>query len=103
VTVLQATSIADKLYARFSPFYDDLVKKGVAYYDHNKRFPVVPVPEDSLTSYALRPFAFDSEPSGWAAFLPLLFQVTPTLRISGTVLVVHTGNGIPFVYTEARK
>jgi hypothetical protein len=95
VTVLTPTSVADKLYGRFSPYYDDLIRDGIAYHDHNEQFLVVPLKEAQVASYR-RNLPFDSEPSSWAAFVPLFLDGHLASQMKGTGLVVHTGNGIPF-------
>ena len=96
VTVLKPTSIADKLYGRFSPYYDDLVRDGVAYHEGNKRFVVVPIEDDQIANYTRDRLPFDSEPSGWAAFVPIVAWRLSIPQPRGRILAIHTGNGIPF-------
>jgi threonine dehydratase len=92
-TVLDPHSIADKIDAFYSPYYESLVERGVAESPLDPRSQVVIVDEAEIRA-ALRDLrdAVDCEPSAAAAFALLRRQEIEALE---TVLVINTGNGIP--------
>jgi cysteine synthase len=93
VSVLSGNSIADKLFGYYSPYYDDLRKRAVAQYAPGSSDRVELVDDGAISEAlgVLRAIGVDAEPSAAAAFAAL-----SRLPAGSNVLVVNTGNGIPW-------
>jgi hypothetical protein len=94
VSVIDKTSIADKIYGYYSPFYKELRRKGRATRSQYPRHPVIVVKDDAIR-HALTwasSQGYDAEPSSAAALVPLLKNLDWLPK--GDVLWINTGNGV---------
>ena len=92
-TTLQSASIADKIYARYSPYFETLLHAGVASHPCYRSHFVKVVSDDAIVgALRLMPSDLAVEPSAAAAFS--LVSDPEVVPHEASVLVVNTGNGI---------
>jgi len=93
VTTLLADSVADKIYGRYSPFFDALIRDGEERHPLYPRHLVLAISDDMILSALSRiPMHVAAEPSAAAAFAML--DVHSEIAADQSVLVVNTGNGV---------
>lgn len=93
VSSLQYGSIADKLYARYSEYYDELVASNIASHRRYPRHQIVCEENGGIRKALQRiPRSLRAEPSAAAAFS--LLDNTKLIPADAKVLVVNTGDGI---------
>jgi threonine dehydratase len=93
VAALRADSVADKLYALYSPYFDALNRFGQAAHDRYPRHRVIAVDDEAIRRVIpLLPPPMRAEPSAAAAFTVL--ESERLISAKSNVLLVNTGDGI---------
>jgi hypothetical protein len=94
VSVIEPTSVADKIYGYYSPYFNQLVRSSVAAHSSFPRHPILVVTDDEIGQAILwcSERGINAEPSAAAALVPYL---NLSLKLPpGDVLWINTGNGL---------
>jgi len=94
VSVTEPSSVADKIYGYYSPYFADLCTQGRAFHSRFPRHPVLRVEDRDVLSALqfTKMVGQNAEPSSVAALVPILRKQIE--MPSGDVLWINTGNGV---------
>jgi hypothetical protein len=99
VSVIEPTSVADKIYGYYSPFYKGLLQKGASVHPQYPRHWVLTASEKEVFSsleWAARN-GYNAEPSAAAALAPLFRS---EMLFKGDILWINTGNGLSAIHSS---